>query len=103
MGKGISSPDRFNRFGAWEEKSPGTVYQAMTDGVVLAFTVDNEVLGYTDGSNPPTTLRAPNHDVNTTGGGITMPVRKNDYWKVVTEFNVAPDKVYWLPLNTVYV
>jgi hypothetical protein len=82
-------------FGAWASKSNNTVYQAATDGFVVAMgDGSSDVAGYTNGSNPPTTLRcyfAPDTFI----GGFTMPVRKNDYWKTVNA-----STVYWLPLGS---
>ena len=91
----VSADD--DAFGAWASKSNNTSYEAETDGLVVAlYTYDaDESLGYTDSSNPPTTLRA----AGTTGIGekrqsFTMPVKKGDYWRVTTI-----DTVYWLPIG----
>jgi hypothetical protein len=85
-------------FGAWASKSNDTVYQAETDGFVMTTgsAAGLEMYVYTDSSNPPTTSRG-------FGGGsvgnhydtITMPVRKNDYWKVTGAITV-----YWLPIGS---
>jgi len=90
-------------FGDWVSKSANTVYQATTDGfaVIDAYTPGNwdGVKVYTDASNPPTTLRG-----RVTGDGldlhgtITMPVRKNDYWKVTLVGGGAATG-YWLPIG----
>ncbi len=81
-------------FGAWASRSDSTVYQAATDGVVCAWdSTGNPVEGLTDGSTPPTITRMVNE--NTGGGGnagVTMPVKKNDYWKVT-----GSTTVWWLP------
>lgn len=85
-------------FGAWVSQSNNTVYQASTDGFVIAYNSAGatEVIGLTDGNNPPTTKRI---GITSPGGGypsgITMPVRKGDYWKVT-----GADVVYWLPLGS---
>lgn len=75
-----------------------TVYQAVTDGFVIANGNSSELLmyGYTDDSNPPTTQRA-------IGGGSSgnhydtffMPVKKDDYWKT----SGADSYIYWIPLK----
>ncbi len=91
-------------FGAWESKSNNTVYQAATDGFVCATALADtrtDVIGLTDGSNPPTTRRAVDGDIPNNEGdkrrprSITFPVRKNDYWKVT-----GADAVYWIPLGS---
>ncbi len=88
-----------NAFGSWASRSNNTVYLAASDGFVLAY--DNydpttNLYGYTDGSNPPTTLRQQFRiEANANAaGGITMPVKKGDYWKIV-----GANTVYWLPLG----
>ena len=90
--------------GAWETKSSNTVYQAATDGFVCATAVAGtrtDVIGLTDGSNPPTMQRAVDGDLPNNEGdkrrprSITFPIRKGDYWKVT-----GADTVYWIPLGT---
>lgn len=80
-------------YGAWDSKSTDTVYQATTDGVVMATTNDGSPVmkAYTDSSNPPTTQRGK----LATEGTITMPVKKGDYWKVED----ASGGIYWIPNN----
>jgi len=86
-------------FGAWLGKTPDTVYLAATDGFVCAGSTEgttNDLKGYTDSSNPPTTLRL--KSVLFVSGAsissITMPVRKGDYWKVT-----GASWIYWLPVG----
>ena len=93
-------------FGAWDAtKVANTVYQASTDGIVIALTKaeDEGVLGYTDGSNPPTTCRAKVRDTAYPGThmSLIMPVRKDDYWKVTDEDGDGADvgAIYWLPVG----
>jgi len=98
-----STSTNIKPLGSWETKSSGTVYQATTDGFVCAYvhTTDDTpiIYGYTDSSNPPTTLRVANKDISddafSTYAGFCMPVRKGDYWKVVNA-----GKVYWIPLGS---
>ena len=96
-------------FGAWSSYSPGTVYQAPTDGFVVAALFGNSawgnIMGYTDSNNPPTTLRcAASQDYQRTGAdrnSFTMPVRKGDYWLVNS--SIGPNgsvSIYWMPLGT---
>jgi len=88
-------------FGAWDAGAPwavNTSYLAATDGFVMAVAQNaDSIIIYTDGSNPPTTVRQSGYR----GGSeavtqsIMCPVRKGDYWKVV-----AATTIYWLPLGT---
>jgi len=94
-----STPVVSGIFGSWAARENNTVYQAVTDGFVCASSSGGAgamVSGYTDSSNPPTTLRAQNQDGSTTNlMFITMPVRKNDYWKVT-----GAGTIYWIALGT---
>lgn len=82
-------------FGSWASKSDNTVYQAATDGIVVASNDSHgDVKVYTNSSNPPTTMRA--------GSGgetrqVTCPVKKSDYWKVTGSGTTT---VYWIPLGS---
>ncbi len=94
----INAPGQVtNQFGSWVSKSNGTSYEALTDGFVLAYKSYNattNVQGYTDGSDPPTTVRQQfriESNANA-AGGFTMPVKKGDYWKVT-----GASTVYWIP------
>lgn len=89
--------------GAWVSRSTGTSTQEVDDGFVLCSLHENtsetssaaELLGFTDGSNPPTTQRASASTSYRTAGSnllmdnsLTMPVKKTDHWKVtLTHFN----------------
>ena len=94
MGLQISSPIR--RFGAWLARANNTSYLAATDGLVCAIEggVAVSVKGFTDGADPPLTQRSwgSYNDPDAQGDGITMPVRKNDYWKVT-----GAGTVFWIP------
>lgn len=85
-------------FGAWANRSNNTVYQAATDGIAVAYTSDgSNLIGLTDSSTPPTTSRQNTKGDPATGdASITLPVRKNDYWKVTGAANF----VYWLPITS---
>jgi hypothetical protein len=96
LGSGTASSSTFLRgdqswvsvgFGSWTSKSNDTVYLAGTDGFVcgIAYGGGNLPRGYTDGSNPPTTLRAAAYSPGgeSLASSFTMPVRKGDYWRVV--------------------
>jgi hypothetical protein len=89
-----------NVFGSWAGKLSSVSYLAATDGVVLAYSLlknQAHIIGYTDNSNPPTTIRTRNYIQlnNPCYANITMPVRKGDYWKVA-----GAGTVYWLPIGT---
>jgi len=89
---------------AWASKTIDTVYQASTDGFVVAtYQVAGTLgglLGYTDSSNPPTTQRAANTQYDATynlNGAITFPVRSGDYWKVTTSGTLNTSQISWVP------
>lgn len=96
---------------SWNSKSFGTVYQAASDGFVVAninITVTNQsgvIIGYTDSSNPPTTQRCGAEATSISSSivdnaGFTMPVKKGDYWEV-TQNGVGPTyTLFWVPLGT---
>ena len=88
-----------NLLGAWESKDNNTVYQAATDGFVMAYcnSTQHRIIGYTDGNNPPTTIRIRDHAAGPSvdNASITMPVRKGDYWKVENA-----QVVYWISLGS---
>jgi len=89
------------KLGVWESKTGNIVYQAPTDGFALAYTdrTNYDVAGYTDSSNPPTTLRTRNSAGYYAGNGVSFPVRKGDYWKVVFTLygSTGTTYVYWIP------
>lgn len=95
-----------NVLGVWETKSANTVYQAATDGFVLARVVIGQgpygsVEVVTDATNPPATVRVHEHGIEDQRGegqafSVTSPVRKNDYWKVNSSGSAT---VYWIPLG----
>ncbi|MFC1982560.1 hypothetical protein ACFLV5_02080 [Chloroflexota bacterium] len=95
----IADGDQTTQLGTWESKDTGTVYQAPTDGFVLAdvWGPPGATLilnGYTDGSNPPTTVRTRAHGSSPMAVSLTMPVRKGDYWKL--ESGGHNDQVWWI-------
>lgn len=99
---------------SWTSKSAATVYQAASDGLVIAsFTADEvgaqsiNIDGYTDSSNPPTTIRITDGASDSGGvprnyrASITFPVRKGDYWKVSWDSGGGGTfRLYWIPLGT---
>jgi len=82
-------------FGEWATKVNDTVYLAETDGFVImkATAIGSWISGYTDGSNPPTTVIISNWVDSTQGSrSLMFPVRKDDYWKVT-----GCTEALWLP------
>jgi hypothetical protein len=78
------------------------VYKATSDGFVSVWglqTGGSPIRGFTDSSNPPTTKRVAGHYPNPGNEeSIMMPVRKNDYFKI--ESNYAAPTIYWLPMGS---
>lgn len=105
-------------FGTWQQMNPNTVYQAATDGFVLAYVKSNPgvavpwatLSGYTDSGNPPATLRGvaglqqiwfSGKAAGTLQNSLTMPVRQNDYWSVNSAgYGGTVIAVYWIALTT---
>lgn len=77
------------------------VYKATTDGFVSAYQKGeySHLRGFTDGSNPPGTLRQWSADAGWADDNQTfnMPVRKGDYWKVTATYKPI---IYWLPIGS---
>ena len=85
------------RMGAWVDKSSSYgAQQAATDGFVVVWLVSSLASGFTDGNADPTTKRCAAEATN--GNSFTMPVKKNDYWKVVLDSGLTIT-VYWIPLG----
>lgn len=85
------------RLGAWVDKSSSYgAQQAATDGFVVVNLVSSIAYGYTDGNANPTTKRCGTEATN--ANGFVMPVKKNDYWKVILDSG-STITVYWLPLG----
>ncbi|MBI1309442.1 MAG: hypothetical protein GC129_06335 [Proteobacteria bacterium] len=112
-GEGLTSTDgatlvcvKAPHFGAWETRAPNTVYRAATDGIAMAWcqgAVYAYLYGYTDASNPPTTMRGATFHYAASGGygTMTMPVRAGDYWKISNvNTSVLTCTTSWMPLTT---
>lgn len=87
------------QLGDWVSKSDDTSYLALTDGFVCAYSIGQaSMYAYTDASNPPTTQRVfQGNATGNNGPGITMPVKKGDYWKITA--TTGTKTVWWIPLN----
>lgn len=95
MNAGATAPEWGSLLGAWTDRS-GSVAGgslastlAATDLLVCAYmdsnNADATVIGYTDSSNPPTTVRAKavlDRSSETVFACITMPVKNGDYYKL---------------------
>ena len=93
-------------FSAWASKSNNTVYQAETDGFVVAllYVVSGQgtiLQGYTDAATPPTIARGwASGDYGRTGivrSSFCMPVKKGDYWKTAITVGAGSVTIYWIP------
>jgi len=91
-------------FGSWTDKDSGgsnalakdEVYKVGSDGFVTSIG-SGWIQAYTDGSNPPTTLRFQDTDYgDSSKAGLILPVRKDDYW----EINGTITAINWLPIGT---
>lgn len=82
-----------NAFGTWASRSTNTVYQADTDGFVVAVGANGLFYIYTDSVDPPTTARFVGQSANF---GACVPVKKGDYWKTTGAWSA----IYWLPIGT---
>ena len=108
----------FTSFGTWTDKDSGgsvalaknEIYRVGSDGIVCAKGVEItptnfQLISYTDSNSSPSTVRVSTGGaLNTSGGdyvaGITFPVKKNDYWKVIASTgngDTAVVTIYWLP------
>lgn len=96
--------------GSWVTKSDNTTYLAATDGFVQVTFVTTagdahwRSIGYTDGNNPPTTMRGGYEgDEPYVGdvGSFCMPVKKGDRYKVhlVSSDGKETQTIYWIPMG----
>ncbi len=99
MGLRVGQPIRKLR--AWLVRSLSTSYLAATDGTVKICQSGGGLMrffGYTDSSDPPTTLKAggwSHEDWVDTRSGDEMRVKKGDYWQVTK--TGAGVSVWWIP------
>jgi hypothetical protein len=76
----------------------GTTYKADCDGFVMANTlIGNITVAVDELTNPPTTIRRRDADNDNTWGGVTVPVKKDHYVKVVA---TSLSGYYWMPIGT---
>jgi len=114
-GSGLTNIPQSSSLGSWQTRNKDQVYRAEADGfVVVSLQMPSGSVrycvakGFTDSSASPTTLRIASSVVDNEGtsyywpqyGGFTMPVKKNDYWKVEIISNVTVNPtIYWLPMG----
>ena len=90
--------------GSWVSRTNETSYLASTDGFVVANIQSagyTTLIGYANGSNPPTIERQKTHSTSIGGEylrSICFPVKKGDYWKVAKSSDTG--FIYWIPLGT---
>lgn len=104
----IHNDNQYAESGTWASKSANVVYQALTDGIVVAqgsgstnapasFTITS------DSSSSPSTVRAQTSttssttQINTT---LTIPVKRGDYYEVNTSGAQVISGVYFLPISS---
>lgn len=106
----INTPS--TQLGAWDAtKTNNTVYQAATDGFIMGWAngggysgATNVLNVYSDGSNPPTTVRAAAAEVQEGSAGhttyIIAPIRKGDFYKIsIGGSGASVGGIMWLPVG----
>lgn len=93
----MSQVDNGSRFGASQSKVTGTTYQAVTDGIVIAYrdASSSAIIGVTDSNATPTATVYKSQCEDGRSSGLVMPVRAGDYWVV----NGAMISLLWIPLS----
>jgi len=110
-------------FGTWKTKSVDVIYQAETDGFVVAIaTIDSSnsiaasITGFTGTSSDPTTIRGmasvnavAGEDYPISSNTFTMPIKKGENYKVtrtslsgglLSGVNLPLVNIFWIPLET---
>lgn len=97
--------------GAWTTGlTDGVVYTTATDGFVVGFVSNVDSAGiriyiYSDGANPPTTIRSASGKAPISTGSAIMatfcvPVKKGDNWKIsVIDGAINTANINWIPLS----
>jgi len=104
-------------FGSWTDKDSNgntlvrnVTYQATSDGFVTAYITngDGDLNGYTDSSksavdSTSSSVRRVHNGYgaySVKGGMPTMPVKKNDYWRInQREGWMSSYEIYWIPIS----
>lgn len=98
-----------NLFGSWVSKTIGaslnaSVFQAATDGMVTAFSINTAgscyIQGFTDGNATSQQKRMENSlpSLNPQGVSISFPVRKNDYYQCVQGTSTSSG-MFFIPIG----
>jgi len=103
----ISASKISSVLGSSSSRSLDVVYQATTDGFVVAYSNRfggwGAIYGYTDPGNPPNTKIADNNgrpDEESQNVFICFPVKKGNYWKVSLGGNASSATITWAPLGS---
>lgn len=95
-------------FGTWDNATytVDVAYLAASDGFVcfsaISGVTNNSLIGYTDASNPPTTVVARSgNNTNSDQLSVSFPVKRGDYFKVALEdgTSLTGASYRWLPLG----
>lgn len=104
---GAGAPTWSNLFGSWVQKTINTIYQAATDGIVVAYMqVDNgdDFTLLTDSAATPTTIRqrlATGSGTTAFSGSMMSPVKKNEYYQVkIVSGAVGTSDMYFISLGS---
>jgi len=104
----IDTSGAFSLFGTWATTDSlsaafvkDEVYAAGTDGFVCAIATTNRgwIIGYTDSNSSPTTIVMQDYSYFDAGrGGLMMPIKKDDYWKLTSSHDSLT--IRFLPIGT---
>lgn len=91
--------------GAWVSKTIGQIYQATTDGIVVAYQVSSSsqsyLIGITDSSVTPTTQRVWQYvTASACYTSVTFPVKKNDYYEVTQGGTPTGSAMYFISIGS---
>ena len=97
-GKTYDSTD-LKPFGVWETRARDTVYQAATDGFVIAYTNSGGGIRiYVGDNNPPANIPAGNLASPGDDVSAMFPIKKGQYWKVFAS-TIHEVDIYWVPMG----
>lgn len=100
-------------FGEWTDRdslnnvfAKDNVYKVTSDGFVVAYArcgEDKYIEIYSDNQNPPVTKRLKYQPESEGSGwaGFTLPIRNNNYWKIVTNTTYTSNiYIFWIPIGS---
>ena len=88
---------KISGFGDWVDKSSSHAAQQATTAGFVVMAVTGSIEAFTDSNANPTTRRGFCNNSDSTYHCITMPVKKNDYWKVTGAGTI--NSIFWIPLS----